>query len=109
RKAYQLMLKKGLRQSDLAREAGLPRDAIHVYMNAKSLPTPGNLKKLAEALGVEPDELLPAHIMADQNRLPMFEIKATDRPNVVLLRVSQEVPLPVAMKITELLNAETTD
>lgn len=109
RKAYQLMLKKGWRQSELARNADLPRDAISVYMRGQSLPTPGNLKKLAKALGVEPDELLPAHLLAEQHRIPLFEIKNTDQPNVVLLRVNQEVPLSVALKIAELLNAQTVD
>lgn len=109
RKLYNLMLRKGWSQSDFARAADLPRDAISVYMRAASLPTPGNLKKLAKALGVEPDELLPAHVMVEQNRLPSFEIKNTEQPNIVSLRVNQEVPLSVALKIAELLNAETSN
>lgn len=106
RKVYQLMLKKGWRQSELAREAGLPRDAVSVYLRAQSLPTKGNLAKLAKALGVEPDEILPAQLLVDQSKIPIFEIRNTDEPGVVLLRVNQEVPLAVALKIAEMLNAK---
>lgn len=108
RKVYQLMMKKGWRQSELARQSDLPRDAISVYIRAQSLPTPQNLKKLAKALGVEPDELLPAALLVDRDRVPVFEIKGTDRANFVILRVNQEVPLAVALKIAEMLNAETS-
>ena len=62
RRIYSLMLKKGMRQSDLARAADLPRDSISVYIRGRSLPTPLSLQKLAGALGVKAEDLLPNHV-----------------------------------------------
>lgn len=108
RKVYDLMLKKGWRQADLAREAGLPRDAVSVYMRAQSLPTVHNLGKIAKAFGVDPEELIPARLLSEQGRVPVFEIRATHTPDLVTLRVNQDVPLSTAMKIAELLNAKAS-
>lgn len=100
-KISQLMQEKGWRQSDLARQAGLPRDAVSVYMRGRSLPTPGNLEKLAKALDVAPDDLLPAQPPAKRD--PRYALTATDQPGIVVLRVNQEVPEHVAFKIIEML------
>lgn len=108
RKLYQAMMRKGWSQSELARHADLPRDAVSVYIRAKSLPTPLSLRKLAKALDVDPDELLPPQAMIERDRIPVFEIKATEEPNTVLLRVNQEVPLATALKIAEMLNEKAS-
>lgn len=54
KKLINLMRDKNLNQSDLARKAGLTRDAVSTYVRARSMPEPINLAKLAKALGVEP-------------------------------------------------------
>lgn len=54
KKLINLMRDKDLNQSDLARKAGLTRDAVSTYVRARSMPEPANLAKLANALGVEP-------------------------------------------------------
>lgn len=54
KKLINLMRDKDLNQSDLARKAGLTRDAVSTYVRARSMPEPINLAKLAKALGVEP-------------------------------------------------------
>src|SRR2546421_644291 len=59
RRLYKLMIERGWRQADLARHAGLPRNAISIYMRGVSLPTPENLKKLASAFDMKPEVLLP--------------------------------------------------
>lgn len=53
-----LMRDNGVNQADLARKSGLTRDAVSTYCRARSMPEPSNLKKLADALGVEPSHFL---------------------------------------------------
>lgn len=72
RRIRKLMLKKGLRQSDLARLAfgsapdpktgysvGLGRDRISSYVNGRQFPDDKNLKAIAKALCVSVAELTP--------------------------------------------------
>lgn len=54
KKLVNLMRDKNLNQADLARKAGLTRDAVSTYVRARSMPEPINMAKLAKALGVEP-------------------------------------------------------
>lgn len=63
-----LLVGKGMNQSELARSASarLPkgskpmgRDSVSQYIRGLSFPSPVNLRALAEALGVEPAQLLP--------------------------------------------------
>lgn len=55
-KLKQLMEAKGWHQSELARQAALPRHSVSVYLRGKSLPTSKNLRALADALSVPIDE-----------------------------------------------------
>lgn len=108
RRLYQLMLAKGWNQSELGRQAGLPRDAISVYMRGKSLPTPQNLKALAEAFGISEIELLPNHTEAaiDED-MPAFELRVSvSSPNMAWLRVNRLVSLSTGVKIAELLEQD---
>jgi len=59
KRLYRLMLKRGMTQSDLARESGLSRGNISTYVRGTSLPKGLFLQKIADALSVELDELLP--------------------------------------------------
>ena len=49
----------GLSRAALARKAGLARRAIATLERGEHRPQRGTLRRLAEALGVEPGELLP--------------------------------------------------
>lgn len=109
KRLYAQMLRKGWHQSELARRADLARDAVSVYIRGRSFPTPKNLQKLATALGVSPDELLPNHsgdaIEADE--VPSFEMKvSTSAPNTAWLRVNRLVTMSTAVKIAEILEAD---
>lgn len=53
-----LLRDRNMNQSDLARAAGLTRDAVSTYVRARSMPEPINLAKIAKALGVEPSFFL---------------------------------------------------
>lgn len=108
KRVYQLMLGKGWNQSELSRRSGLPRDSISVYIRAKSLPTPGNLQKLADAFGVKSDELLPNHLESaiDEDN-PSFEMRvSTSLPSKAWVRVNRLVSMSTATKIAELLEAD---
>lgn len=59
KRVYKLMLAKNMNQSDLARVAGLERNRVSAYVRGVSFPTGLSLAKLAGALGVKPNELLP--------------------------------------------------
>ena len=110
RRLFSLMMAKGWRQSELARQADLPRDSISTYVRGRSLPTPHNLARLSKALGVKPEALLPNHVeSAIDNDNPSFEMRASpNAPNVVWLRVNRAVSLSTAVKIAELIQGDET-
>ena len=108
RRLYKLMISKGWNQSELARQAGLNRDAVSTYMNARVLPTPQKLAGLAEALGVASEVLLPNHAEAaiDADN-PSFEMKVSaNEPGTAWLRVNRMVTTSTAVKIAELLQSD---
>jgi transcriptional regulator with XRE-family HTH domain len=107
RRLYNMMLQRNMSQSDLARAAGLGRDAISTYINAKVFPEPKSLAKVARALGVEPHELLPnTLISAIDSEVPALEIKqAAGHPDKVWIRVNQLVDRRTAAKIFDALNS----
>jgi transcriptional regulator with XRE-family HTH domain len=124
RKLHQLMVERGLSQSDLARriwgeridnKTGYPvaknRDRISVYLRGNSYPDPENLEKLAEALGVTVESLAPdivASVIDREN--PELAITAiAGRPDAVHLQVNKLVPMSVASRIMALLTETDQD
>lgn len=106
RRLYALMTRKGWKQADLARHAGIPRDAVSKYINGKIFPTRVSLEAVAKALGMTAEELLPntaeSSIEAD---VPDIEMKiSSTTPKVAWLRVNRLVTTTTALKIMELLN-----
>jgi transcriptional regulator with XRE-family HTH domain len=108
RRLQQLMLAKSWNQSDLARAADLGRDSISTYVNGKTFPTPVALKKMADALGMEPQELLPNTMMnAMDDEHPAVELRqAAGHPGKAWLRVNRAVSFGTAAKIVELINQD---
>ncbi len=103
-----LMDAMGWHASELARRANLPRDSISVYLNAKSLPTPKNLKALAEALGVKSEDLicLPPH-GTNIPLEPVSELRLVPgSPNVGHLRIDRLVSVKTALKVMELIDGD---
>ena len=114
----QLLDQKGWNYSDFARavwgktttksgyEVAKNRDRISVYVAGKAFPDPRNLKKMADALGIEIAELAPEHFgnaMIEQAN-PAYSItKVQGEDNKVFLRVNKIVPETVAAKIMFLL------
>ncbi len=111
RRLNDLMKHKGWHQSELARRAGLQRDSISTYVRGRTLPTPKNLKALAQALDIKPEALLPNHtesaIDADH---PAFELRVSQSdPDFAWVRVNRLVKLSTATKIIEILQEDTSD
>ena len=106
RRLYNLMVRKGWTQSELARQAGIARDSVSTYVRGRSLPEPLNLERLAKALGVSAAELLPNHMeSAIDDDAPSLELKvSTANANLAWLRVNRLVTTRAAMEIMSILN-----
>lgn len=108
RRLYRLMLARGWNQSELARRADLPRDSVSTYIRAKVLPTPQSTQRLASALGVVPEELMPNHVeSAIDEDTPSLEMKVSvNAPSKAWLRVNRLVSLATAARVIDLIEAE---
>lgn len=108
RRLYKLMLDKGWRQADLARAAGLPRNAISVYLRGASLPNPESTKALAKALDMDPGVLLPNYTeSAIERDNPEIEFRVSPAdPKKAWLRINRLVSTSTAIKIMSLIEAD---
>lgn len=108
RRLYQLMVGRNWRQSDLARHADLPRNAISIYIRGVSLPTPENLKRLAAAFSMKPEELLPNYAeSAIERDNPELDFRVSPANSKIgWLRINRLVKTATATKILELLEAD---
>lgn len=118
RKLHEAMVKKGMSQSDLAAavwgrttdargyEVAKNRDRISVWLKGAVYPDPHNLKKVAEALGVDPLELAPdvAASTVEKENPEIAMTAISGHSDKVFLRVNKLVPLPLAAKIIGLLS-----
>lgn len=118
RRLNRLLMEKGWSQSDLARRAfgttvnsqgytvAAKRDRVSCYITGKSFPDRKTLAKIAEAFGVEPEELLPNVTMnAIQKEEVSLEIRqAAGHPDKVWLRVNKLVSPAKAARVFTVLN-----
>lgn len=111
RRLYALMLEKGWRQSELARRAGIQRDSVSVYVRGRSFPTPLNLSKMAKALGVNPEDLLPNTLeTAIRDDEPDFEMKVSPGDTTrAWVRLNRMLTLKTAVQIAALVQADAAD
>ena len=102
-----LMLKKGWNQSELARKCDLGRDSISQYVRGRSIPTPGNLNKLAGILGVEATALFPNYdAQANAIEAATVEIKSIDSDaEHMWLRVNMKVTAEKALEVLKILKS----
>src|SRR3546814_17801689 len=87
------MLAKNWSQADLARRAELGRDSISTYINGKTFPDPLSRKKLADALGVSVDELIPNGMeTALDQEFPAVDLKqAVGHPGMAGVRINRGI------------------
>lgn len=109
KRLYKLMLAKGWNQSELARQADLPRDSISTYVRGRVLPTPKSLRQLANALDCNPTDILPNAIEGPIMEDPAsFEMKVSvSDPRVAWVRVNRLVSLQTATDIARLIQEDT--
>lgn len=109
RRLWRLMVGQGWNQSELARRSGVGRDMISGYVRGKHLPDPPHAKKLADALGVEIEDLFPVSsggadmpAVVAQRELPPVEMRATS-DGKVMLHVNLELPMETALQVLSLI------
>jgi transcriptional regulator with XRE-family HTH domain len=98
-------MERGLNQSELARRAEVGRDSISTYIRGRSFPEPKALAKVARALGVIPQELLPNTIAAalDSDK-PSVEIKeSSGNPGKMWMSLNRLVTTKQALQIMQIL------
>jgi len=93
RRVYKMMLDRGMTQSELARKADLERNRISSYVRGVALPTGLSLKKLADALGVKPTDLLPDDRLGEGKPAYAMTVSADGKK----MRLSADVWLPTAI------------
>lgn len=105
RRLYNLMLQKQYSQSDLARASGMGRDSISQYVRGRSVPSPKNLAKLADALDVEVNVLFPNYdAQANAVEQPTFEMKSIESDaEHFWLRINMKVPAEKALAVMQIL------
>ena len=109
KRLYSMMLEKGWTQSEFARQADIPRDRISNFVRGNNMPEPHNLKKIAKALGVEPDDLLPNYteeaIQMELN--PALEVRASSSdPTRSWVRLNREVSTATVIKLMQALEED---
>lgn len=107
------LVKKGWSQAELVRRANakapkgmrIGPDSVSNYINGKYMASNSHLKVLAEALDVEPSDLLPASGVREAGEsLPPINVQQVG--DGAWLKVNQYVPWPIALKILALLKGE---
>jgi transcriptional regulator with XRE-family HTH domain len=109
KRLYRMILEKGWTQSELARRSGVQRESVSNYVNANTMPDLPNVKKLAGALGVKPEDLLPniSEAQFDRDINPSLEIKASsDDPSRSWVRLNREVSTATVLKIMQVLEED---
>ena len=101
-----VMRERGWTQSELARRARIGRDNVSGYIRGKNLPGPAILNRLAAALSIGPEELIPmsADTLPAGRRPTGFSLRhLADDGNRVWLQVEQALPWDQAEAILQIL------
>lgn len=108
RKLIKLRTEKDWTQSDLARFAGIHRGLVSTWEKRQSTPTAENLARVAKALGVTEDELMPSAAVRRAARMEHRDVMTADpdRPGYQLIQISRSVRTATALKIWQLLLEE---
>jgi transcriptional regulator with XRE-family HTH domain len=118
RRLYKALLDRQMSASDLAREVwgtytdkrgydvARNRDRISQYLKGQSLPEQRNLVRIAEILGMKPEDLAPeiAGSIVERENPEIAMTAIAGHTDKVLLRVHKLVPLPLAAKIIQMLS-----
>ena len=107
KRLYNFMMRKLMSQSDLARASGMGRDSISQYVRGRSVPSPKNIQKLCDALGIEIDDLFPNYeAWPSTSASPTLEMKSIDAVvDKVWLRINMEVSTVKALEALKILKS----
>lgn len=105
---HDLMTARGLNQAALSRRADIGRDSISKYLRATYLPNKASLRKLCDALGVKPNELVPNALPGVHTEAAPAEFEIRSVNGNTWLRIDQEVTMEQALRIMEILNPPAT-
>lgn len=112
RRLQTLLVAKGWHNAKLAKRAGFGRNSITSYLKGYNYPSRINLEKMAKALGVKAEELLPnitKEAIADEE-LPDLSLKSSiAEPGMSWLIVNRHVPTAVGAQIVTLLEQARLD
>lgn len=112
RRLKTLLTTRGLSNAEFARRAGFGRNSITSYLKGYNYPSRLNLEKMAKALGIEADELLPnitKEAIADEE-LPDLSLRSSvAEPGMSWLVVNRHVPTAVGAQVVTLLEQARLD
>lgn len=102
-----VLRQKNWKQIDLARAAKIGRDSVNSYIRGRMLPSADKLEKIAKALRMEVQELMPSHVetLAERDNPPLEIRQSSDGSGKVWIKVNQQVTLDQASKIFDVLKA----
>lgn len=111
RKLYDLIMARGWNQSELARRAGVGRDAISTYIRGRSFPEPRTLKRLAEALDMKTEDLLPNSVISavEQDEPALCIQESPGHPDKCWIKVNRMVTANQAMRIMQIVHETDGD
>lgn len=99
------LTRKGWSQSELARQAGLGRDLVSDYLNAKSLPSELNASRLAAAIGVSLSDLMPPQLSTGEANIAMEAFG----PGVLRVRFDGVMPMVAALTLAQKIEVWTSE
>lgn len=87
------------RAADLSRESGIATSRISDWLNRKRLPSPESCFRLAEALNVDPDDVLALA----GHRVPTRPLPPDDPRTEIWAKLNRINPLPDRLKTIDLI------
>jgi len=100
RRLHKAMIKKGWRQSDLARHSDIGKDSVSNYVNGRTVPTRQNIERLSQVLGMAPNDLWPGYdgSMEGRRNVLTFRVDPED-PAFAFVVIDSRLPVDLALKL----------